>query len=202
MARKAQSGQKQVLVVEGGPGTGKSVVAVNLLVNLNAEGLSAIYVTKNAAPRDVYSVKLSNEYKKTYINNLFVGSGNFIDTPEDSIPALVVDEAHRLNEKSGLFNNLGDNQVREIIRAAKFSVFFVDDRQRIHIKDIGSKRSIVQIATECGAEVHVDQLSSQFRCNGSDGYLSWLDNTLQITETANIKLSSENYEFKIFDNPQ
>lgn len=202
MARKAQGGQKQVLVVEGGPGTGKSVVAVNLLVNLNAEGLSAIYVTKNAAPRDVYSVKLSNEYKKTYINNLFVGSGSFIDTPEDSIPALVVDEAHRLNEKSGLFNNLGENQIKEIIRAANFSVFFVDDRQRIHIKDIGNKRSIVQIATECGAEVYVEQLSSQFRCNGSDGYLSWLDNTLQITETANIKLSSEDYEFIIFDNPQ
>ena len=202
MARKAQAGKKQVLIVEGGPGTGKSVVAVNLLVTLNAEGMSTIYVTKNAAPRDVYSVKLSGEYKKTYINNLFVGSGSFIDVPEGSIPALVVDEAHRLNEKSGLFNNLGENQIKEIIRAANFSVFFVDDRQRIHIKDIGSKNAIVQIAKECGAEVYIKQLSSQFRCNGSDGYLSWLDNTLQITETANIKLSSEDYDFKIFDNPQ
>lgn len=201
LAKKAQEGTKQVLIVEGGPGTGKSVLAVNLLVNLTAEGIASQYVTKNGAPRSVYSVKLSGSYKKSYINNLFVGSGNFIETLPNTMGALIVDEAHRLNMKSGLFSNLGENQIKEIIKTARFSVFFIDDCQRIHMKDIGSVQYIKQCAEEMGAKVHLEHLSSQFRCNGSDGYLSWLDNALQIRETANIRLTEEDYDFRIYDSP-
>ena len=201
LAKKAQGGKKQVLIVEGGPGTGKSVLAVNLLVSLTAEGIASQYVTKNSAPRAVYSVKLSGSYKKSYINNLFVGSGNFIETIPNTMGALIVDEAHRLNMKSGMFSNLGENQIKEIINTARFSVFFVDDRQRIHMKDVGSVQYIKQCAEEMGADVHLEHLSSQFRCNGSDGYLSWLDNALQIRETANIRLTEEDYDFRIFDSP-
>lgn len=201
LAREAAKGPKHVFIVEGGPGTGKSVVAVNLLVELTKEGVVAQYVSKNAAPRDVYTAKLSGSFKKSYINNLFVGSGSFIDTTQNTFGALIVDEAHRLNMKSGLYSNLGENQILEIIQAAHFSIFFVDDRQRVHIKDIGSKATIQKFAESCGAIVHTAKLSSQFRCNGSDGYLSWLDNTLQIKETANIRLSAEDYEFKIFSDP-
>ncbi len=201
LAKKAQGGKKQVLIVEGGPGTGKSVLAVNLLVSLTAEGIASQYVTKNSAPRAVYSVKLSGSYKKSYINNLFVGSGNFIETLPNTMGALIVDEAHRLNMKSGMFSNLGENQIKEIIKTARFSVFFVDDCQRIHMKDIGSVQYIKQCAEEMGTDVHLEHLSSQFRCNGSDGYLSWLDNALQIRETANIRLTEEDYDFRIFDSP-
>ena len=201
LAKKAQEGKKQVLIVEGGPGTGKSVLAVNLLVSLTAEGIASQYVTKNSAPRAVYSVKLSGSFKKSYINNLFVGSGNFIETMPNAMGALIVDEAHRLNMKSGMFSNLGENQIKEIMKAARFSVFFVDDCQRIHMKDIGSVQYIKQCAEEMGADVHLEHLSSQFRCNGSDGYLSWLDNAIQIRETANIRLTEEDYDFRIFDSP-
>ena len=201
MAGNAQYAEKQVLIVEGGPGTGKSVLAINLLVNLTAMGFASQYVSKNAAPRDVYEVKLLGDFKKSYIKNIFTGSGCFIDAPKDTFGALIVDEAHRLNEKSGLFSNKGENQIKEIIRASRFSVFFVDDNQRIHIKDIGSKKYIKEIAESEGANVYVTQLSSQFRCNGSDGYLSWLDNALQIKETANIRLTNEEYDFRIFTTP-
>lgn len=203
MARTAQkeNSRKQVLIVEGGPGTGKSVVAINLLVNLTNLGIATQYVSKNSAPRSVYTAKLTGDFKRTYINNLFTGSGAFVDAPENIFGALIVDEAHRLNEKSGLLYNLGENQILEIIRASHFSVFFVDDRQRIHIKDIGSKQYIKQIAEKEGANVYITQLSSQFRCNGSDGYLSWLDNALQIKETANINLTTDEYDFRIFSSP-
>ncbi len=201
MARNAIKGKKQVLIVEGGPGTGKSVVAINLLVQLTKEGLVAQYVSKNAAPRDVYTAKLSGTFRRGYINNLFVGSGSFIDSQANIFDTLIVDEAHRLNLKSGLYSNLGENQILEIIKASKLSIFFVDDRQRVHIKDIGSRKAIEKVAESCDAIVHVEKLSSQFRCNGSDGYLSWLDNTLQIKETANIRLSSEEYDFRIFSSP-
>ena len=119
LAREAANGSKQVLIVEGGPGTGKSVVAVNLLVELTKEGVVAQYVSKNAAPRDVYTAKLSGSFRTGYINHLFVGSGSFIDTPQNTFGALIVDEAHRLNLKSGLYSNLGENQILEIIVKSK-----------------------------------------------------------------------------------
>lgn len=202
MALKSKEDEKKrVLIVEGGPGTGKSVVAINLLVKLTNCGIATQYVSKNSAPRDVYSTKLKGSFSMNYIKNLFVGSGCFVDCPENTMGALIVDEAHRLNEKSGMFSNLGENQIKEIINSAYISVFFIDNRQKIHIKDIGSTALIKQFAEEVNAEIYITKLESQFRCNGSDGYLSWIDNALQIRDTANIKLKSVDYDFRIFSDP-
>lgn len=200
LARKAQKGRKQVYIVEGGPGTGKSVLAIQLLAELTKEGLVTQYVSKNSAPRDVYARKLKGDFSAADIKNLFVGSGCFVNESPDLHDALIVDEAHRLNEKSGLFY-AGENQVLEIIRSAKFSIFFVDDLQRVHIKDIGKKEYIASKASSLDAEIHYDILQSQFRCNGSDGYPSWLENALQIRPTANIKLTQEDFDFQIFEDP-
>jgi hypothetical protein len=98
---------------------------------------------------------------------------------------LLVDEAHRLNEKSGLYGNLGENQIKELINASRFNVFFIDEAQRVTLKDIGSIQTIYQWADKCQSTVTELDLVSQFRCNGSDGYLAWIDNSLQIRETAN-----------------
>jgi DUF2075 family protein len=198
IAKKTKTGKKNVLIIEGGPGTGKSVVAINLLVNLTKLGFVTKYISKNAAPREVYATKLSGVKKKTEISNLFGGTGSFIDVESNVFDVLLVDEAHRLNLKSGLYQNLGDNQIEEIINASKFSIFFVDDDQQIHIKDVGSSEYIETVAKMNGAYINKLKLESQFRCNGSDGFLSWLDNTLQIKETANIKLSSNEFDFKVF----
>jgi DUF2075 family protein/SOS-response transcriptional repressor LexA len=188
---------KNVLLVNGGPGTGKTVVAINLLVELTNRELVAQYVTKNSAPRHVYENKLTGTLRKSRISNLFVGSGAFTETPSNTFQGLIVDEAHRLNEKSGLFSNLGENQIKELIHASTFTVFFLDEDQRIHWKDIGDKSQIRDWAASLGATVTEMDLESQFRCNGSDGYLAWIDETLQIRETANTTLEGANYEFKV-----
>ncbi len=201
MAAKSIKGQKQVLVVEGGPGTGKSVVAVNLLVDLINRGMNARYVTKNAAPRQVYESMLAGTMTRTRIGNLFSGSGKFTDCDKNIFDVLIVDEAHRLNAKSGMFSNKGENQIKEIVESSKFSIFFIDEDQRVTFKDIGDKDSIGQWAKKAGALVQTTGLSSQFRCNGSDGYLAWLDNTLQIKETANIRLSKKDYDFRVMKSP-
>jgi DUF2075 family protein len=201
LALKAKLGQKQVLVVDGGPGTGKSVVAINLLVELTRLGLVSQYVTKNSAPRDVYEAKLTGHFKKSVYSNLFKGSGAFHDAKKNYFDALVVDEAHRLNLKSGMFSNIGENQVKEIINASSFSVFFIDEDQRVTLKDIGSKEEIKKWAINLGADVTEMELKSQFRCSGSNAYLAWLDNTLGIRSTANIILKKGEYNFKVYDNP-
>jgi hypothetical protein len=141
-ARSASSDHPRVVLIEGGPGTGKTVLAINLLVRLTAEGLLGKYVSKNAAPRSVYEAKLAGSVKKSHFSNLFTGSGSFIDTAPDTFDFLIVDEAHRLTEKGGLYGNLGENQIKELIRAAKCTIFFIDEDQRVTLSDIGSKQAI------------------------------------------------------------
>jgi len=162
----------------------------------------ARYVTKNAAPRAVYESKLTGTMSKTRFSNLFSGSGSFTEAPADTYDALLVDEAHRLNEKSGLFQNLGENQIKEIIRAARCSVFFLDEDQRVTLKDIGENSAIRNWARKQDAIVHELTLESQFRCNGSDGYLSWVNDVLDIRPTANPTLLGIDYQFRVFDSPE
>jgi DUF2075 family protein len=201
LAKHAHEKNKQVLIVNGGPGTGKSVVAINLLVELTKLGLLTQYVSKNAAPRAVYEARLTGSIKATEIRNMFRGSGAFIGSPINEYDALIVDEAHRLNRFSGLYGNQGENQIKEIIHASKFSIFFLDEDQRVTLKDIGQKEEIIKWAHLSNASITELELNSQFRCNGSDGYLAWLDNTLQIRETVNQDLSGVDYDFRVFDNP-
>ena len=193
--------EKNVLVVQGGPGTGKSVLAINLLVELTNRNMTCFYVTKNAAPRAVFRDKLKGSFKMTYINNLFQGSGQFTEAESNEVDCLLVDEAHRLNAKSGMFQNLGENQIKEIINASNFSIFFIDEDQKVTLKDIGSVDEIKKYAKELNAGIKIVELESQFRCNGSDGYLAWLDNVLDIRKTANFDGMDFDYDFRVVDNP-
>lgn len=199
---EASADAPKVLIIEGGPGTGKTVVAINLLVRLTALRLMSRYVSKNAAPRAVYEKKLVGTVKPTKFSSLFSGSGAYTDIKPDFYDALIIDEAHRLNEKSGFYGNEGENQIKELIGSAKCSVFFIDEDQRVTLKDIGSKQAIREFAEARGATVEEYTLSSQFRCSGSDGYLAWLDDVLGIRTTANPILDASEYEFKVFDSPQ
>ncbi len=192
---------KNVLIVKGGPGTGKSVVAIQLTAQLTANQKLVQYVSKNSAPRDVYASKLANTRSKSWVNNLFKGSGAYIQSPINEFDALIIDEAHRLNEKSGMFSNLGENQIKEIISASKCAIFFIDEDQRVTMKDIGSRKEIEYWAKLASANVHYQELESQFRCNGSNGYLAWLDNFLGIRNTANTKINEIDYQFKVYNNP-
>lgn len=198
-----ETNQKYTIIVEGGPGTGKSVIAINLLAHFR--NLMTNYVTKNSAPREVYFSKLKQEnYKVNFIRNLFKGSGQYISAKKNDFDLLIVDEAHRLNEKSGMYSNLGENQIKEIINAARVSVFFIDEDQIVTMKDFGSVEEIKKQARELGSTIISGEdyvLSSQFRCNGSDGFMAFLDHTLGIRETANADGFDLDYDIRVFDNP-
>ncbi|WP_421621440.1 DNA/RNA helicase domain-containing protein [Alkalilimnicola ehrlichii] len=202
LAHRAQHGEKQVLIIEGGPGTGKSVLAINLLAKLTDRDLVSQYVSRNAAPRAVYEAKLTGSFKKSRISNLFRGSGSFMESEPDCFDVLLVDEAHRLNEKSGLYGNQGENQIKEIMHAARLSVFFVDEAQRVTLKDIGTRNEIRHWAQTLGAEVTELRLASQFRCGGSDGYLAFVDHLLAIRDTANADVESIDFDVRVMESPQ
>ena len=192
--------KKRTIIIEGGPGTGKTVVAINLLAKLTQEGQFVQYASKNSAPRYVYAKKLSG-YKKSSVLNMFKGSGSYVDLESNMIDTVLCDEAHRLNEKSGLYSNFGENQIKEIIHASTCSVFFIDESQRVTLKDIGNISEIKKWAKELGSVVTELELVSQFRCNGSNGYLAWLDDVLEIRQTANPDLKDIDYDIRILDTP-
>ena len=197
-----KDGKKRTIIVEGGPGTGKTVVAINLLAEFTKRNQFVQYVSKNAAPRTVYGYKLKGTMKKSSVDNLFKGSGCYTEAPMNSVGTILADEAHRLNEKSGMFQNMGENQIKEIIHASRCSVFFIDESQRVTTSDIGSIAEIEKWAERENSEVIKMELVSQFRCNGSDGYLAWIDDVLQIRDTANYDLEGIDYDIRICDSPK
>jgi DUF2075 family protein len=193
---------KHVLIVEGGPGTGKSVVAMHLFGHFMQKRYRTEYITKNTTPREVFLNQLTEKVvDKMRLSNYFSGSGSFASVPENSYQALIIDEAHRLTEKSGIFKNIGENQIKELINATPFSVFFIDEDQKVSWDDIGEKEEIRKWGKYFNAEITELSLTSQFRCNGSDGYIAWLDNALQIHETANMSLQGIPYDFKVVETP-
>ncbi len=197
---KNETHSKTVFIIKGGPGTGKSVLAINLLADIINCDKSVAYVTKNSAPRNVYYEKLNRKFRNNVVNALFKSSGIFYNSPNNAFDVLLIDEAHRLNEKSGLFSNKGENQIKEIINASKISVFFIDEDQRVTSKDIGSIDLIKHFAKSFNAKIKTLELESQFRCNGSDDYIIWLNNLLEIKTNGYDIFNNCDYDFKIFDN--
>lgn len=193
--------KKRTIIVEGGPGTGKSVVAINLLAELTKRGQFAQYASKNSAPRQVYSQKLKGNFKKSRVDIMFRSTGSYTEIENNYVDTILVDEAHRMNEKPGMFQNIGENQIKEVIHSSKCSVFFIDESQRVTMSDIGSVDEIKKWAKAESSEITQLKLLSQFRCNGSDGYLAWVDNTLEIQPTANYNLEDIDYDIRVLDSP-
>ncbi|MDO5532985.1 DNA/RNA helicase domain-containing protein, partial [Sutterella sp.] len=198
-----RDGKKRTVICKGGPGTGKSVIAVQLLAELTQRDQFVQYVSKNLAPRQVYLQKLKGGVRLSGVENLFKGSSTYVKVGRNQINTLIADEAHRLEERSQYTKKTGnENQIKEIIHAACCSVFFIDERQRVTMSDIGSVEAIRQWAQKEGSAVTEMELVSQFRCNGSNGWLAWVDDMLDIRRTANYSLEGLDYEVELFDDPE
>ncbi len=205
VTRNQKDKRKHVVIVEGGAGTGKSVIAIDLLGKLiTKKALNTFYVAKSSYVKENYFKKLTRNIPQyQYLRTLFKGSGNFIGAVHNQFNCLIVDEAHRLTERTKIsWFYKGENQVKEIINAAQVSIFFIDSKQQIDIKDFGTIEEIKRCANHYNAIVHHSptmKLKNQFRCNGSDEYLSWVDS---IVYNENYEKSDKevDYDIKVFDN--
>jgi len=195
--------KKQVLIIKGGPGTGKSLIAINLLGELSRLGKWAEYVTGSRA--------FTQSYKKaigTAASNLFKYTNSYVHVQNQKRDCLIIDEAHRIRERApfgSYFSKVysGKLQIEEIIEASKISIFFIDDDQVVLPDEVGNSEYIKEHAKRLGCDVWEEELKVQFRCAGNDGFIKWIENTFAIRETANVLLEpSDSFEFKIFENPQ
>jgi DUF2075 family protein len=195
--------QKAVIIIKGGPGTGKSVIAINLMADLLLKGYNAHYATGSRAftetlkriigPRGAAQFKYFNSYS---------------DAESNAIDVLIADEAHRLREKSynrftPRYKRLEILQIEELIHASKVAVFFIDDNQIVRPGEIGSVNYIKEYAMKKNCKIFEHELEAQFRCAGSDGFVNWINNTLGIKRTANVIWNqNEDFDFRIYNSPE
>jgi len=194
---------KTTIIVNGGPGTGKSVVAMNAFADLLESGKNIKFVAPNTSFRTTIVGMLAKNTKHSTkrLNALFSGSGSFYDACPNEFDVLIVDEAHRLKKK-GAFMYKGTSQVEDIIKSSLINVFFIDDNQRIRPDDEGTVATINQMADKHGSQVIEVELLAQFRCAGAEGFLNWVDHNLHIQKTANFDgWDGDAFEFAIVDDP-
>lgn len=206
MSRCQLDRKKRTIIIQGGPGTGKSVLAVNLLMEFIKLGYNSSYVTKNRAPRDAFLSLLTKGKAKSAVDikHLFRSPFGLSNCSKNLYDCLIVDEAHRLVKK--MYGDWsGENQVKECIDSSLLTIFMLDEDQAVTTKDIGSVGEIKRWCNSLGSVFVFPKeakLVSQFRCNGSDAYMQFVDNLLQKgEETIKISLPELNYEFKVFDDP-
>lgn len=191
--------QQYAVIVKGGAGTGKSVIGLQLLADLASLGYNVHYATGSGS-----FTKTLRKIVGAGTDNLFKYFMSYGAAHPRELDVLIMDEAHRIREKTGYpFKSTGRPQVEDLIRATKIALFFIDDFQCVRKGEIGSSQYIKEHAERLKCKVFEYELESQFRCGGSDGYSNWIDNTLQIKDTANAFWNDEpGFEFKIFNSPE
>src|ERR1700736_2726885 len=198
----ANTRKKVVIIVRAGPGTGKSVIAMNLLGDLSAMGLNSHYVTGSKAftttIRQIVGSRAAAQIR--YFNS-------YVDADVDVIDVMIADEAHRIRETSN--NRFTPKvkqsklaQIEELLKASRTAVFFIDDKQVVRPGEIGSVAYIKAGAEKLSCDVKEFELEAQFRCSGSEAFVSWINNTLGIERTPNVIWNEDHeFEFKIMTSP-
>jgi len=203
MVRRSQKDKrlKSIVVVKGGPGTGKSVIALNLLGTLSKRGVQVYHATGSKAFTENLWRVLGSRSKAhiKYFNN-------FGQSAENEIDVLLADEAHRIRTSSNnrftpTARRSEFSQVDELINATKVSVFFIDDHQSVRPGEIGSTAMFRETAMRIGARYEEVDLRTQFRCAGSDEYIDWIDQLLEIRKTGVMRLANDAFEFRMVGSP-
>ena len=204
--RKMEKHDKSVIIVKGGPGTGKTVIALSILAELagnKKKQYNLHYATKSKPLLEGVRHQLKPAARPLFSNVLQFIPANF---NANDLDVLLVDEAHRItlspnHQYTKLEKRTDMTMVDTLINCAKVVVFFIDDKQAIRSQEIGSTEMIRDAAKKYSAKIYETELYSQFRCNGSDNYLDWLDQ-IMYNKKITSHFKSDEFDFKIFDNPQ
>ena len=205
-ARKAlRSKNRTVILINGGPGTGKSLIAINVMAELSRHAINAQYATGSRAftgnLRKAVGSKAGIQFR--YFNS-------YTEADPEMIDVLIMDEAHRIRESSNSRftrkqSRSDRSQIAELIEASKISVFFIDDAQVVRPGEVGSSELVRDNAALLGAKLIQERLTTQFRCAGSDRFVQWIDDLLEIGGRPSTGItydSNEDFDFQVIDTPE
>ena len=204
--------QKKVIIVKGGAGTGKSIIAINALGQLNSpkkknDRIATFFVTVNAAPKKVLynGLTMGKAFKKEDLKALFKYPTAFANRPKNEIPCLLIDEAHRIFQmKYGVGLKSGTNMLRELINVAKVAVFFIDDNQAVTKDDYATIPIICELAKECHSQVVMGpelELTGQYRVQGGAEYIAFIKGILGLDKAVGGYDPNAGYDFRVYDDP-
>ena len=203
--RSRRADRKKVIVVLGGPGTGKSVIALSLLGELYRQGRTALHATGSRS--FTLTMRKMAGARKPAVKKLFKYFNNFMTAEKNDLEVLICDEAHRIRETSSTRwtraeQRTGRAQVDELIDAARVPVFLLDENQVVRPGELGSKAQIVAAARARGLEVQVVDLGDQFRCGGSEAYLHWVNRLLGLEEGGPVAWQPDDlFELRVSQSP-
>jgi hypothetical protein len=175
--RTYRANTKEVIVVTGGPGSGKSVIALSLMGELSRHGRTVLHATGSSA--FTQTLRRVAGARAPRVKSMFKYFNQFVDAEQNGLDVLICDEAHRIRETSAnrytpASLRSGRPQVSELIDAARVPVFLLDEHQVVRPGEIGTIADIRAAARTVGLETRVIELDGQFRCGGSRAYEQWV----------------------------
>ena len=203
--RARDSDHKTVVIVTGGPGSGKSVIALSLLGELFREGRPALHVTGSSAFTG--TLRKVAGHRNRRVQNLFGYFNQLGAVERNSLDVLIADEAHRIRETSAnRFTRrearTGRPQVEELLDAARVPVFLLDEHQVVRPGEIGSVAAITDAAERRGLDVQIVELDAQFRSGGSRAYEEWVLRLLGLVDGGPMPWTGDdNYQLLVAETP-
>ncbi len=197
--------RKTVVVVSGGPGSGKSVIALSLLGDLAREGRSVLHATGSRS--FTRTLRKVAGRRAPRVQKMFTYFNQFMNAERNGLDVLILDEAHRIRETS--VNRYTRSEFRtdrpqldELIAAARVPVFLLDDHQVVRPGERGSVHDITSYAESLGLAVHHVTLGEQYRCGGSQAYVTWVERLLGLADGASAPWAGdERFILEVADSP-
>ncbi|ASW55211.1 DUF2075 domain-containing protein [Plantactinospora sp. KBS50] len=169
---------KRAVVVAGGPGSGKSVIALSVLGELARRNRAVLHATGSRS--FTQTLRRYAGRGSTRLQGLFKYFNSFMAADVNDIEVLLCDEAHRVRETSvnrytpRARRDRARPQLDELISAARVPVFLLDEHQVVRPGELGNVEVISAYARKLGLDVDVVSLHDQFRCGGSAAYERWV----------------------------
>ncbi len=203
--RARSADRKRVMVVSGGPGSGKSVIALSLLGELARQERSVLHATGSRS--FTMTLRQVAGQGSTRTKALFKYFNQFMEAEKNGLDVMICDEAHRIREtsvdrytKSYLRN--GRPQIDELINAARVPVFLLDEHQVVRPGEMGSVGEITAYAESLGLEVQHISLDDQFRCGGSEVYVAWVQRLLGLSGSGPVVWEGDPaFDVRVVDSP-
>jgi hypothetical protein len=200
-----RSDAKEVVVITGGPGSGKSVIALSLLGELSRQGYSALHATGSRS--FTQTMRRVAGRGSPRVKDLFKYFNSFMDAQRNDIEVLICDEAHRIRETSAnrytsAVHRTGRSQIDELISAARVPVFLLDEHQVVKPGEVGTVEAIKSHASSLGFRVRHVHLNDQFRCGGSRRYEQWVLRLLGLeADGPEAWVGDDHFEVMLADSP-
>lgn len=196
--------QRKTILIKGGPGTGKSVVALNALGQLLKDKVNICYTTPNFTPGETFKEDLiGKDFTKVAIENLIKKFPSFSRMDPLTYDCAIVDEAHRaFHWKFGLGIKRSVDMIDSVFQAARVTVWFIDDEQHVAKADGLMAKDFEGYAKKWNAKLIENPdlvLTSQFRVMGGDEYLAFVDSLLGFKKPGVPYFENKRYDLKVMD---